>query len=283
MTPDPRLNAFRPDLADAALRGKVEASRYAAGEPAMVTASVVPVRKLPDRAASRLTEALYGEQARVFDRSGGFAWVQLVTDRYVGYVPEDALGAHIPPTHRIGAPKTFVYPEASLKSMPGRALYLTCAVAVEAMENGYGRLASGGYVHGAHLKPEGEPAASDPAGVAELYVGVPYLWGGKTHEGLDCSGLVQLAFQAAGHACLRDSDMQAGGLGDLLSGLPPGGLRRNDLVFWKGHAGLMLDGERLIHANGFHMRVAVEPLAEAMARIASQYGEMTAVRRPRLQ
>jgi cell wall-associated NlpC family hydrolase len=283
VTPDPRLNAFRPDLADATLRGKVEALRYAEGEPAMVTASVVPVRKLPDASASRITEALYGEQVCVFDRNGGFAWVQLEADGYVGYVPEDALGALVPPTHRISSPKTFVYPHATLKSMPAQALYLTSSVRVEAMENGYGRLSSGGYVHGAHLTPVPGQIARDPAGVAELFAGVPYLWGGKTHAGLDCSGLVQLAFHAAGHACPRDSDMQAAGLGDPMPGLSAHGLKRNDLVFWKGHVGLMLDGERLIHANGFHMRVAVEPLAEALARIASQYGEMTGVRRPRLQ
>jgi cell wall-associated NlpC family hydrolase len=282
VTLDPRLHAVRPDLAAASLRGKVEAARFAEGEAVMVTAAVVPVRKLPEPSASRLTEALSGERATVYDRANGWAWVQLEADGYVGYVPEASLGAPVRPTHRIAAPKTFIYPEPNLKAITDRALYLTSAVVVEAVETGYGRLASGGYVHLAHLKPAGEPLAADPAAMAELYAGVPYLWGGKSHEGLDCSGLVQLALNACGITCLRDSDMQEAAAGEALAGVEPLGLRRNDLLFWKGHAGLMLDSERLIHANGFHMRVAVEPVAETIARIASQYGPVTRIRRPRL-
>ena len=282
MTLDPRLNAFRPDLAAASLQGKVEAARFADGDPAMVTAAIVPVRKRPDKVASRLTEALRGEHVVVYDRADGWAWVQLAADRYVGYVPARALGDPVSLTHRIAAPKTFVYPEPNLKAIPHDAVYLTSAVAVEATENGYGRLVSGGYVHLAHLKPLDAPVAADPAAVAELYAGAPYLWGGKSHEGLDCSGLVQLALTACGVDCPRDSDMQEAAAGDELPGVEPRNLRRNDLVFWKGHAGLMLDGERLIHANGFHMRVAVEPVSEAVRRIAGQYGPVTRLRRPRL-
>jgi cell wall-associated NlpC family hydrolase len=282
VTLDPRLNAVRPDLAAASLKGKVEATRFAEGEAAMVTAAVMAVRKRPEPSAARLTEALCGERATVYERANGWAWVQLEADGYVGYVPEGSLGAPVSPTHRIAAPKTFVYPEPNLKAMTDRALYLTSAVTIEAVENGYGRLASGGYVHLAHLKPLGEPLAADPAGVAELYAGVPYLWGGKSHEGLDCSGLVQLALSACGIVCPRDSDMQEAAAGEALPGVEPRGLRRNDLLFWKGHAGLMLDSERLIHANGFHMRVEVEPVAAAIARIASQYGQVTRIRRPRL-
>ena len=279
MTLDPRLHAFRPDLAAASLRGKVEASRFAQGEAAMVTAAIVPVRKRPDEAASRLTEALHGEPVHVYERANGWAWVQLAADRYVGYAPAHALGDPVSPTHRVAAPKTFVYPEPNLKSMPENALYLTSAVAVERVENGYARLGSGSYVHLAHLKPFGEPAAADPAAVAELFAGAPYLWGGKSHAGLDCSGLVQLALNACGISCPRDSDMQEAAAGEELPGAELRNLRRNDLVFWKGHAGLMLDGERLIHANGFHMRVAVEPLAAAVQRIAGQYGPVTRIRR----
>ena len=128
-----------------------------------------------------------------------------------------------------------------------------------------------------HLAPIGAGFETDAAGVALRFLGAPYLWGGRESLGLDCSGLVQQALAACGKACPRDTDMQAG----IGVAVAPGDLARGDLVFWKGHVGMMLDAERMVHANGHHMATVVEPLAEAIARIeAAGYGPPTAYRRP---
>ena len=279
---DTRIHAVRPDLADERLRGRAEAPRFVAGRAARIVAPAAPLRRAPAADAPLDTEALMGEAATVFDERDGYAWVQLGQDGYVGYVPGSVLGEPGPdPTHRVTALRTFCYPGPDLKRPPLAFLSLGAAVtATGAAEAGYLPVATGGYVSAVHLVEAGrrEP---DFAATALLFAGTPYLWGGKTSLGLDCSGLVQLALAAAGVAAPRDSDMQAAGLGAPVE-LPPdlSGLRRGDLVFWRGHVGLMLDSATLLHANGFHMAVAAEPLAEAERRIREGGGgPITGVRR----
>ena len=278
-TRDPRLTPARPDIADIRLRGIVEAQRYVAGEPARVVAPAAPLRRAPRPEAGLDTEAVLGDAVTVFDRRDGFAWVQIARDGYVGYLPEAALGPADPaPTHRVAALRTFVYPAPDLKRPHVAHLSLGAALALEGEEGEYRRLAQGGYVFSGHVAPLGS-AERDFAATAERLVGTPYLWGGRTSLGLDCSGLVQLCLETAGRACPRDADQQERALGEPL---PPGldGLARGDLVFWKGHVGLMLDADRLIHANGHHMAVAVEPLREAVERIAAKsFGALTSIRR----
>ncbi|PXW65440.1 NlpC/P60 family protein [Methylobacterium sp. B4] len=276
---DPRLTLARPDLADIRLRGIVEAQRYVAGEPARVVVPAAPLRRAPRPEAGLDTEAVLGDAVTVFDRGDGFAWVQIARDGYVGYLPEAALGPADPaPTHRVAALRTFVYPAPDLKRPHVAHLSLGAALALEGDEGEYRRLAQGGYVFAGHVAPLGS-AEPDFAATAERLVGTPYLWGGRTSLGLDCSGLVQICLETAGRACPRDADQQERALGEPL---PPGldGLARGDLVFWKGHVGLMLDADRLIHANGHHMAVAVEPLREAAERIAAKsFGALTSIRR----
>lgn len=276
---DPRLTPARPDLADSRLRGQVEAERFVEGRPARIILPSAPLRRRPEPQAGLDTEAVMGDAVTVYEVRDGFAFAQIARDGYVGYLPEAALGPADPaPTHRVAALRTFVYPAPDLKRPHTVHLSLGAAFAAEAREGEYWQLVGGGYVFADHAAALGEPEP-DFAGTAERLVGTPYLWGGRTSLGLDCSGLVQLCLESAGLPCPRDADQQERALGRAL---PPGldGLARGDLVFWRGHVGIMLDESRLIHANGHHMTVAVEPLPVAVARIAEKsFGAVTSIRR----
>lgn len=277
MTLDPRVNAFRGGLADARLEGSVEAVRFVTGEPGEIVAAATAVRREPRPDAMRTTEALMGERVAVFERADGWLWAQLLADGYVGYVEESAVGEGAgAATHRVAVPLTYIYPQANLKSEPASPVFLNSMLRVEAVDETWARLDRGGFVFSRHLRPAAA-RAPDWVAVAEGYAGVPYLWGGKTQAGLDCSGLVQLALQAGGIEAPRDTDMLERALGFPVD--PEGPLERGDLVFWKGHVGVMLDARRLLHANGHHMLVAIEPLAEASERIAARYGRVTSARR----
>lgn len=277
--PDPRRHAYREDLAAEALRGLLKAGRYVKGEPRQVSAPSLPLRREPRFDATLDTEALFGETVTVYDESEGWAWVQLARDGYVGYVPSEGLTERLAaPTHRIAALRTYVYPEPDGKAPPLSLLSLNALVASLRTDGKFLALAGGGHVFAGHAVPIGA-VAPDFVAVAEAFLGAPYLWGGRTSVGLDCSGLVQLALEAAGHAAPRDADMQCEELGRAIDWRPGAKLRRGDLVFWEGHVGIMTSGTDFLHANAFHMAVEVEPFAEARRRIkAAGYG-VTCVRR----
>jgi cell wall-associated NlpC family hydrolase len=281
MSFDRRITPFRPDLAAERLRGQVEAARYATGTPRQVIASSAPLRRHPSPEAPLDTEALFGETVTVFDEHEGWSWGQLHGDGYVGYLPSVDLGPPGPEaTHKVAAIRTFVYPGPNLKLPFSGFLSLNTRVAVVGAEGDYARLASGGFVFARHLSAADE-MESDYVAVAERLLGVPYLWGGRTSLGLDCSALVQTALAAAGIQAPRDSDMQERELGTPVeTDAALSGLRRGDLVFWKGHVGIMLDEARLLHANGHTMAVSVEPLAAAEERIRTRsFGPITAIKR----
>jgi cell wall-associated NlpC family hydrolase len=280
---DKRLNAVRPDLADARLRAQADAAQFVEGEPMQIAGGLADIHREPRHDAALDTQALCGERVRVFEMHEGWAWVQLEADGYVGYTPVTALGPLAPAaTHRVSTLRTFVYPGASMKLPPLAALSLDARLTVVgdrapfAVVTGIEGLAEA-FVWAAHLAPLAQTAA-DPVAVAETMLGAPYLWGGKSSLGLDCSGLVWLALDACGVQALRDTDMQERMLGHALRAGEP--LRRGDLVFWKGHVGLMQSATQLLHANGHHMLVASEPLAEAVTRIeAKGGGPVTSIRR----
>lgn len=278
---DPRLNAFRPDLADEALRGQVSAPRFVAAKPARVVDAIAPLRRAPRFDAPLDTELLFGEPVGVLDEAEGWAWVKCGIDGYVGYVPADALGpSGEPPTHRIVGLRTYVYPGPDIKAPPLRQLSLGSRMTVHGEHGPFVKLIGGGFVHRIHVAPLTDPSP-DFVAVAERFLGTPYLWGGRSSLGLDCSGLVQLAMQAAGLPCPRDSDMQEAALGvplEFREHLPP--LRRGDLVFWKGHVGIMADAHTLLHANASFMEVTLEPLSSAIARTAAAGAQITSIRRP---
>lgn len=263
---DRRLTPVRPDLAAARLKGEVAAERFVGAAPARVSVAVADLLPRPDAGAVRDTQLLFGETVDVYERAGDWAWVQAHIDGYVGYLPADAIGEAVghAPTHRVATLGTNLYREPSLKTPTSGVLPFASRVAVLEQRDGYCRIDDVTWVPEPHLAPMDSPA-SDWVAVAEMFLGVPYLWGGRSNLGLDCSALIQLARQAAGHRCLRDSDMQAEGEGVTL---PEGSvLQRGDLVFWRGHVGVMTDPETLLHANGHHMAVVREPLAEATRRI----------------
>lgn len=276
-TPDPRLTLARPDLADAALEGVVAAGRFVPCAAMQASAPVLAVRRAPEADAEQVSQLLFGEGFRVAEEREGWAWGQCERDGYVGYVLMEGLSAPVlRPTHRVAALRTYAFAEPSLKSAAVGLVSLNALVTVEAEEGRWRRVARLGWIASEHLAPVGRDLETDPAGVALRFLGAPYLWGGRESLGLDCSGLIQQAFNACGLACPRDSDMQAA-LGVAIT-RPE--LRRNDLVFWKGHVGIMLDEVRLLHANGFHVATAVEPLDEAIARIeAAGAGAPTGFRR----
>ncbi|KUL95154.1 peptidase P60 [Bosea sp. WAO] len=278
---DRRLTPARPDLAARHLDGQVEALAFADPVPMRVVLPVTPLRREPRPDAALDTQALAGEQVRVYEQHEGWAWGQLVGDSYVGYIPEDALaGDAAVPTHRVRALRTFVYPGPSIKLPPLEDLSLGAMLAITGESGDFFVTARGGHVFKQHLctRDVHEP---DFVGVAERFLEVPYLWGGKTSLGLDCSALVQLALAAAGMAAPRDSDLQEKGLGEPVTfDEDLTGLQRGDLVFWKGHVGIMTDPETLLHATAFSMSVIREPLRPARDRIlARNGGPITAIKR----
>jgi Bacterial dipeptidyl-peptidase Sh3 domain/NlpC/P60 family len=279
---DPRITPARPDLAAKHLAGTVEAQRFVEGKAHEIAASHAPLRNAPSHGAELLTEALKGERMTVYDISeDGWAWGQLASDGYVGFVPASALGAVGPAaTHKVTALRTFVFPGASIRLPPRETLSFGSRLVVARTDGPFAVTADGGHVPALHLAPVAT-LETDFVAVAERFLGIPYLWGGKTSLGVDCSGLVQLALNACGIPCPRDTDMQERALGNALARPHElKQLRRGDLVFWKGHVAIVRDEATVVHANASgHMAVAFEGLAEAITRIRAVAGDVTSVRR----
>lgn len=258
----------------------VEAAHFAEGEVRQIAASSAPLRRRPALDAPLENEVLFGERVRVFDEADGWAWVQLEHDDYVGYVRSDALRREIfPTTHRVSSLGTFVFPSPDIKTIPLIALSMNAGISVDGEHEGFMRLATGGWVAGRHVTEAGHHA-DDFVAVAERFIGTPYLWGGRTRLGLDCSGLLQIALEAAGQDAPRDSDMQEAALGapvQFASKLE--GLERGDLVFWPRHVGIMADSGTLLHANAHHMAVVTEPLRAVVERVARTGANISAIKR----
>jgi cell wall-associated NlpC family hydrolase len=276
MSLDLRLAPIRDGIAGSSLEGLVPAEVYL--DPKSMTCAVpaAGIRRAPDQSAEQVDQLLFGEIFEAIEEEGSFVWGQARRDGYVGFVEAASLAPLAPePTHRIGAIRTYAFAENSIKARAVGPYSLNALVTVEADEGRLCKIAGSGWVTASHLIPIGQ-FETDPAAVAERFLGAPYLWGGRESLGLDCSGLVQAALFACGLACPRDTDQQEA----MGRAIDRGEFGRGDLVFWNGHVAIGLDAARIIHANGHHMMVAIEPLEAAISRIsAAGVGEPTSYRR----
>jgi len=275
---DPRLTLLRDGLAAMSLDGVVTAERYAPVQPYHCKVSATAIRSAPDEGSEQQDQLIFGEVFDVLTEAAGFCLGQARRDGYVGYVERAALAPGVvEPTHWVSALRTYAFAKPDQKSAAVLQLSLNSLVRVSGSQGRYAAVEGAGFVFEGHLTSIGVHGR-DFAAIAEQFLAAPYQWGGRESLGLDCSGLVQQALYAVGAAGPRDSDMQAGALGREID---KADLARGDLVFWKGHVGVMLDAKRMIHANAHHMAVAVEPVAEAVARIsAAGLGEPTRYCRP---
>jgi cell wall-associated NlpC family hydrolase len=278
---DLRVTPVRDGIASRTLEGIVRAEVYLDPKTMVCAAPAAGIHRAPDAASEQMDQLLFGETFEAIEEEGAWIWGQARRDGYVGFVAAAALAALPPePTHRVAAVRTYAFAEPSIKSWASGPYSMNALVAVEAQDGRLARASGAGWMATDHLAPVGS-FETDLAGVAERFLGAPYLWGGRESLGLDCSGLVQQALFACGLACPRDADQQAG-LGRPIARDKFG---RGDLVFWNGHVAIGLDepglvGGRIVHANGFHMMVAIEPLETAISRIeAAGVGQPTTFRR----
>ncbi len=277
MTFDKRVTPARADVAARRLEGQVTAERFVDPVPMQVSAAVASMRRSPAHDGPQETQLLFGESIDIYDEADGWGWGQASLDGYVGYVDMDALSAPIlAPTHRVTALRTYMFSKPDIKSAPLRLISMNAKLTVVEAAERFVKVARGGYVFRDHAASLGSIAA-DPAGVAEQFLGAPYFWGGRESLGLDCSALIQNALERCGVPCPRDADMQEAALGapvDISKGL-----KRGDLVFWKGHVGIMCNETEFLHANATYMCVTRNNLKEFAAQVEAEAGPITSARR----
>jgi cell wall-associated NlpC family hydrolase len=259
---DPRAHVFRGDFADVALAGELAAHHYVEPLAMRCRAARTAVRKAGDAGATAVSELLFGEDFDLFDVQGDWGFGRSAADRYTGWVAMAALAEPgTAPSHRVSARVAPVFGAADIKAPVLMELPFGARVAGEVGEK-FVALSGGGFVHLRHIAPL--PAA--PIDVARLFTGAPYLWGGRTPSGVDCSGLVQAALTTTGTPCPRDSDQQLAALGTAVAF---DDRAAGDLVFFPGHVGILATRDRLFHANAHWMSTVEEPLDDVIQRLVA--------------
>ena len=279
---DRRITPVRNDLAADWLRAKFKAERYAAGEPCTVIRDGAPLHFSPERSATMESQLIHGEVFQVYEQRDGWCWGQNLTDNYVGYVPAVDLAADLPaPDHQVAALHCHLYTEPDLKRPTAGIISMSARVKIIDIDGKFCRIASGYWLHSRHLVSL-DYNTQDLIGTAVKFIGVPYLWGGRTAQGLDCSSLVQITMAMAGIPAPRDSDLQEAGLGTPVAMDNPRDFSRieeGDLVFFPGHVGLFVNDWRFLHASAFDMQVSLHGFSDVLDRANSDNAGVTSIRR----
>ncbi len=265
---DKRLNAYRDDLADAALEGQVDAKEYVTADKYQVAVGMTALYGVPDASTPMTSQLLYGEYFNAFEISGEWAWGQSLKDGYVGYCSVGGLTPDLHEnTHHVSALSSHIYPEPNLKSPPVDLIHMMSDISVidESQQNGFVPLSDGNWIYATHISKD---FGTDPVSEALKFLYTPYLWGGRSNSGIDCSALIQIAYASVGVALPRDTDLQEKEFGITLDEdqIP----RHGDIAFFPGHVGIMLDDMHLLHANAHHMRVSIDPLREVIDVVSFQ-------------
>lgn len=273
---DPRLTLARPDIAEVALKDELESGRYTTPKAQRVSVALADLKREPTSSAPLLTQAVMGEKVDVLLDVDGWSFARLCGDGYVGYIKSSALTPHSPlPTHKVSVPMTHVYAKPDLKTAQPLPLPFLSQIAIGGAptQNGFVEVKGQGWVYNKHLVPL-DQALGDRVETALTFLHTPYLWGGRSCSGIDCSALVQLVLQAAGQACPRDTDLQNAQLGTLVSRhFDPALGKRGDLVFFPGHVGMLINSQSMIHANATRMKVSIDTVATVMSWLEGKVEE----------
>lgn len=257
---DPRLTPANARVAAIELNGQMGKVDYRKGEWKQCNAPISELRSKPD--GTICSQILFGERFRVLEELAGWAFGQCERDNYVGYVKSSTLGDSAPRTNWVKSLVALKYPEIDIKSAPSGWFSFGSRMQVVNRVDNFCELAEGGFVPSMHLYNDSN-RPSDHLTLASLFLGLPYYWGGNGSLGVDCSGLVQMASQAIGYNCPRDSDMQW----QWMKTIDREEANAGDFVFWQGHVGILSENQNLIHSTAHHMQVVCEPLEWVEQRI----------------
>ncbi len=278
---DPRVTPARGDIAADWLDGFLKADKFVKPKKSVITATAANLYKNPDYRTGIETQLLYGETFDILEEKDDWVWGQSQTDGYVGYIKAENISPEkVTPTHQVINIGAWALDEADMKSRPMKQHSFGSLVEVIDYDDKFYLLSDHTYMFAGHLRALDEPDA-DPVGHAFRFLGVPYLWGGRSCAGIDCSALIQLCHAQCGISMPRDADMQQKSVGKALGtdfnavSLVPG-----DLIFWQGHVGMMIDARNMIHANTRAMAVSIDELSEyAKFKGENERRPITAIKR----